>query len=129
VTVDSLEKLSAAFEEWRTRKKHVRERMPEELLRRAHRAARAYGYGRVARATKVDRRRLDDARAPVAAHGGGRGPGATPAYSRVELVGPATSARPFAELETPSGVKLRLYTPTPEALDLLASVCASGGGR
>jgi hypothetical protein len=129
VTVDSLEKLSTAFEEWRTQKKYPREKMPEELLRRARRAARAYGYRPVACATKVDRRRLKGAGVPVAADGSGRGPVATPAYSRVEWVGPATSARPFAELETPSGVKLRFYSPTPEALHLLASVCAPGGGR
>lgn len=127
MTVDSLEQLSAAFGEWRTGKKHVREKMPADLLRRARRAAKAYGYDRVARAAKVDRRRLEGARA--AAEGRGTRPMTTPAYSRVELVGPSPSARPFAELETPSGIKVRLYTQTRETIDLLSSVCASGGRR
>jgi hypothetical protein len=53
----------------------------------------------------------------------------TPGYSRVEWVGAASSTRPFAELEMPGGIKLRLYSETRETFDLLASVCGSGGGR
>jgi hypothetical protein len=54
----------------------------------------------------------------------------TPLYSRVEVA--ATTANrpcPFAELELPSGVKLRLYAQTQEMLGLLSSMCVSGGER
>jgi hypothetical protein len=46
----------------------------------------------------------------------------------VELAAPAT-ARPFAEVETPTGMKVRLFTQTDEALDLLSSLCGMRGAR
>ena len=52
-----------------------------------------------------------------------------PAYSRVELVASTGLTRPFAELEMPSGVKVRLYSQTQEMLGLLSSVCGAGGAR
>ena len=123
--VESLENLSAAVAAWRKEKRHPREKIPEALLERARGAARAHGVSPVVRTLKVDRRRLLSA-APATR--GVRGPGpASPAYSRLELAGPANSGRLFAELELPSGVKLRLYAASEEALGLLSSVV--GGGR
>jgi hypothetical protein len=126
--VESLERLSAAVVEWRTGKKHEREKWPEALLKRARRAAKTHGVNPVVRALKVDRRRLEGAET---ATGEERSPGpvTAPAYSRVEMPGLATSARPFAELELPSGVKLRLYSASQETMGLLSSVCGAGGGR
>jgi hypothetical protein len=124
VKSDSLEQLSVAFGRWRAERRHAREKTPERLVMRARRAAQTFGLARVSRAVKVDRRRLEGAEParadPVAA---------TPAYSRVELVGATSSSRPFAELELPSGIKLRLYAPAPETMSLLSSVCGSGVGR
>jgi hypothetical protein len=128
VTVDSLEQLSAAFGEWRTGKRHLRERVPEELLRKARRMAKTYGVNRVARALKVDRRRLEGPQT-AAREEGGTGPAMTPSYSRVDLVEVAAPARPLAELELPNGIKLRLYVETQAVLGLLSSVCGAGGGR
>ena len=123
MTVDSLEQLSEAFSEWRTRKRHLREEIPAELLRRARQTARAYGVNRVAREVKVDRRRLEGPRA------GDGGPAATPSYSRVELTGTERPPGAFAELEMPSGIKLRFYSQTPETMELLFLVCGTGGGQ
>jgi hypothetical protein len=53
VRVDSLEELVAAFGEWRRRKRYEREPTPEELVKRARRAAGVHGLGRVARAVKL----------------------------------------------------------------------------
>jgi hypothetical protein len=53
----------------------------------------------------------------------------TPAYSRVSLVGAPAASRPFAELELPTGIKLRLFAPAPETMSLLWAVCSSGVGR
>lgn len=121
---DSLEQLSVAFGRWRAERRHAREKTPERLVMRARRAAQTFGLARVSRAVKVDRRRLEGAEParvdPVAV---------TPAYSRVELAGATSSSRPFAELELPSGIKLRLYAPAPETMSLLSSVCGSGVGR
>lgn len=125
---DSLEQLSVAFGRWRAERRHAREQTPERLVMRARRAVQTYGLARVSRAVKVDRRRLEGAERvrerpsadPVAV---------TPAYSRVELVGATSASRPLAELELPSGIKLRLYALAPETMNLLSSVCGSGVGR
>lgn len=122
---DSLEQLSAAFGRWRAERQHAREKTPEQLVMRARRAAGSYGVAQVSRAVKLDRRRLEDAEP---ARKGDAEP-AVPSYSRVELVGAAGSARPFAELELPSGIKLRLYSHAAETMSLLSSVCGAGGGR
>jgi hypothetical protein len=47
----------------------------------------------------------------------------------VELAAPAVAVRPFAEIETKAGVKLRLFTPTDQLLGLLSWMCGVGGGR
>jgi len=52
-----------------------------------------------------------------------------PAFSRMELAAPAVAIRPFAEVETTAGVKLRLFTATDQVLGLLSSLCGVGGGR
>lgn len=125
---DSLEELKGAFGRWRSGKRHAREATPEPLLTRARRAAERYGVVQVSRAVGVDRRRLEDAK--LAGKMAQVKPGATPAYSRVEVSGGGMGLwRPFAELELPRGVKVRLYANGPETMGLLSSVCGAGGGQ
>jgi len=62
VTVDSLEKLEAAFAKWRRQKKHIRERVPEEMLRRARGAAKTHGQQEVARVVALDARYFEEPR-------------------------------------------------------------------
>jgi hypothetical protein len=125
---ESLAELNAAFEKWRSRKRHVREAVPAELLQRARAAAARHGWAAVARVTKVDRGRLESARS----RGGKRRVPGTggPMYSRLELSAPAAAtARPFAEVEMPTGLRVRLFTDTREALGLLSSLIGAGGLR
>lgn len=124
---ESLAELKAAFEKWRSKKRHVREAVPAELLQRARAAAARHGWAAVARATKVDRGRLESDRS----RGGKRRVSGTgvPKYSRLELAAPAAPARPFAEVEMPTGVRVRLFTDTGEALALLSSLLGAGGPR
>ena len=124
---ESLAGLRAAFGEWRSRKRHLREAIPSDLLERACVAARAHGPAAVARATKVSRGRLKT---------GGRScrgrlapARSLPTFTRLEIAAPAGTARPFAEVELPSGVKIRLFTQTHEALGLLTSLLGAGGAR
>jgi hypothetical protein len=152
--VDSLDELKSAFEEWRRRKRHVRESMPQELLARARRATKKHGVKAVVRVTRVERARLFRSRpARVKAPGargtnrpfrtkrarvkapGGRGTkpkdvrGSVPTFSRLEVSAPsAPKRRPVAEVET-SGVTLRVFEPTPEMMELLSAVCGFGGVR
>lgn len=123
---ESLAGLKSAFDAWRSRKQHPREAVPAALLERARAAARRHGPAAVDRATKVGRGRL-----VLGAKGGGEGevPAASvPAYSRLEMPGSTTrTIRPFAEVETPTGVKIRLFTDCGEALGLLATLL--GGAR
>ena len=125
---ESLVGLRAAFDAWRSRKQHPREAVPAALLERARAAARRHGAGAVARATKVERARL-----ALSAKGPGEGEvtaASTPAYWRLEMPAstPRTS-RPFAEVETPTGLKVRLFTDTGEALGLLSALLGAAGAR
>lgn len=125
MNVESLEELGEAFGEWRSKKRHPREAIPDELVERARRAAGVHGPGRVARTVKIDGRRLIGA-SGSAARIRGNAVG-VPSYSRVEMA--AASAGPFAEVEMPNGLKLRLYSQTQETLGLLSSMCVAGGAR
>lgn len=124
---NELARLKAAFEEWRSKKRYAREAVPADLLERARAAARCHGPAAVARATKVDRGRLK-----IGGNGRHRREAAAarvPTFSRVELAAPAVVARAFAEIETATGLKVRLYTQTGEAFELLSSLCGLGGAR
>jgi hypothetical protein len=127
--VESLERLSAAVAGWRSEKKHKREKMPDGLLRRVRRGARTHGVATIARALRVDRRRLEGGGASQGGEGGRRSPESAPAYSRVELAELGGSAAAFAELELPSGARLRLYSESAQTLGLLAQVCSAGWAR
>ena len=120
---ESLEELGAAFKKWRATKRHLREAMPEELVERARRTARVHGVQQVARAVKVDGRRLEGT---MGVWRGKRSAMAAPGYSRVEMVASA-GAGAFAELEMPNGVKVRLYSQTEQTLGLLSALCGGGG--
>jgi hypothetical protein len=125
--VETLDELKAAFDDWRSKKRHPREAVPSGLRRRAHRAIDVYGLGVVAKSMKLDQTRLklEHARGEQSESGP-----MAPSYSRMELAPPTAAAeRPFAEVETPAGVKVRLFTPTAEAVGLVTSLLAMGGVR
>jgi hypothetical protein len=131
--VDSLDGLRSAFEEWRRSKKHAREAMPEQLLARARRAMERHGMRAVVGVTRVEASRLLRRRAgrkaqDEKARGGERRP--VPTFWRLEVSAPTTPRlRPIAEVETGSGVTLRLFEQTPELMGLLSAVCGLGGAR
>ena len=134
--MDALAELEYAFAEWRSGKKHARERMPEELLARARRATREHGVTAVVRVTRVERARLfRTARSQAKAPGAGSTmprstPTLVPTFSRLDLSAPwASRPRPIAEVETGSGVTLRVFEQTAEMVGLLTAVCGLGGGR
>ena len=132
--VDSLDELKWAFEEWRRSKKHAREAIPEELRARARRAMERHGVRAVVGVTRVEGARLlRSRRAGKKAQNEkatGREPGAVPTFSRLEVSAPSTPRlRPIAEVETGSGVTLRLFEQTPELMGLLSAVCGFGGAR
>jgi hypothetical protein len=49
-----------------------------------------------------------------------------PSFSRIEVARPA-AVQPLAELETVSGLKLKVFTLTRETADLLVRLSCSGG--
>lgn len=121
---ESLAEIGAAFGEWRRAKRHLREAIPAELLRRARAVAHREGPVAVWRVTKVDRARL-------AVEGRVRGRSrrrgvSVPGFSRLTLPGPLAPALPFAEVEGPTGLKVRLFAPTAEAFGLLNSLLGGG---
>lgn len=127
MSVESLEQLKAAFSKWRSQKRHRRDQTPEELVRRARAAAKVHGVGRVARETRIDGRHLIDGSEYPKVRG--KAARSSPSYSRVDLTAPSAMSRAVAELELPSGVKLRLYSQTPEVLKLVSSLCVLRGAR
>jgi hypothetical protein len=130
--VDSLSELKAAFAVWRGRKRHVREAAPDELLERARRAAEVHGVKEVVRAVRVERARLfrrPRGQGSAVTRTAPAGPvvPAPPAFTRLELMPPVVGARPIAELETPAGIKLRVFAESDAMLGLLSSLCGVGG--
>ena len=128
--VDSLKELKAGFAGWRRGKRHVREAVPDELLERARRAAEVHGVKEVVRAIRVERSRLfrgrrDERPAPALTMSAGQP--AIPAFSRLELTSRASGAAPIAELETPAGLKLRVFAESHAIVGLLSSLCGMGG--
>lgn len=134
--VDSLDELQAAFAAWRRQKKHPRETVPKELVARAQRAAKRHGERAVVRVTRVERGRLfrqplADEAPQVSGRKAVAQPGPAPAFTRVDLSAPGAPPTPrlIAEVETGSGVTLRMFEQTPELMGLLSTVCGLGGVR
>ena len=134
--VDSLDELQSAFAEWLQSKKHLGHPTPEALLARARRATKRHGVKAVVRVTRVERARLF--RSPPTEKKGHAAtrrqrrttPDTVPAFSRLELSRPSTAgSRPIVEVETKTGVTLRVFEETPELLLLLSGVCGLGGTR
>lgn len=128
---ESLVELGEAFASWRRRKRHVREAVPEALIARARAAARQHGPAAVGRATGVQRDRLVVAQAERRGVSGRSAASIVPAYSRVEMAATAAPsfAQPFAEVEAPSGLKVRLFVESGGALELLAALLGAGGAQ
>jgi hypothetical protein len=123
---ESLVELKAAIEAWRQEAAPAAGGAGGSLGASAGRSAAPRGSGGRSRATKVERARL----APgVKSPGEGEVTAASgPAYWRLEMPPSTTTPRrPFAEVEMPTGVKVRLFTDTGEALGLLAGTCQRGG--
>lgn len=125
--VDSLSELKAGFVGWRRGKRHAREAVPEEMLERARRAAKVHGVKEVVRAIRVERSRLFRRRdeRPVPAMPAAQP--AIPAFSRLALTPPTSGGALIAELETPTGLKLRLFAESAAMVGLLSSLCGMGG--
>ncbi|HYX33166.1 MAG TPA: hypothetical protein VE954_08620 [Oligoflexus sp.] len=125
---ESLEQLKSAFAIWRRKKRYIREAIPEALLERTRAAAARFGASPVSKAIGLDCRRFS--KEISSRPGPGKKVIPPPAYTRLVLSRPSMPAdRILAELETPSGMKLRIFASTPEALGLLSSLCAGEVGR
>jgi hypothetical protein len=131
--VDSLSELKVAFAGWRRGKRHVREAVPGELLERARRSAEVHGVKEVVRAIRLERSRLYGRRrkerlhaAPVTTSAIVPAP---PTFTRLELPAPALGAQPIAEVETPTGIRLRVFAESHAMLGLVSSLCGIGGAK
>jgi len=128
---ESLAELKTAFEDWRSKKRHSREAVPATLLRRARAAARRHGPAAVFGATKIERARLKTGKRSRADKSAPKQVARAPAFSRLDLGATTTTNAPFAEIEMMTGLKVRLYSQTGEALGLLSSLLGldAGGAR
>jgi hypothetical protein len=125
---ESLEELKRAFDRWRKKKRYMREAIPGDLQKRTYRMLQVHGPGDVARATGLYRSRL--AVIGRVHQTKGRSPAAVvPTFTRIELAAPAGTGRAFAEVETPAGMKVRIFRQTAGSLALLSSLCGLAGAR
>ena len=154
MTEESLEELGAAFAGWRKSKRNAREPVPKALWEQTQRAAEIHGALAVSRVTKIQRSRIVERVEKSKSTGGLRceadassrsckGSGdstgrrsqvkskgtAVPRFSRVSLSAPSVPGCPVAEVETAAGVRLRVFVQTEEMLNLLSSLCSTGGAR
>ena len=136
--VESLQELEAAFATWRQDKRHPREKTPLLLLVQAREAAKKHGAKAVVQATGIDRQLLGKGFAKTAASapdcaavaGVQLSSNSAPAFSQMLLNAPvAPGGRPLVEVETPAGVKLRVFEHSPELLALLTAACGFGGDK
>ena len=118
----TLTELTAAFSKWRKNRRNLREPVPKALWEQTIRAIEVHGDQAVARATKFQRSRILE-RAKKATNRSTD----VPAYSRVSIAAPSEPGCPIAEVETASGMKLRVFVQTRETLELLTSLCSDGG--
>lgn len=126
MTVDSLNELKTAFRNWRSRKKYPRECVPTELFNRAQRAVAIHGLSAVVNATQFRSERFSGKKDVS-----GKTSKATkvPSYSRVEVATPSVAARPLAEAEMPSGMKIRIFQISSETIGLFTGLCGIVGAR
>lgn len=133
MVVDTLPELKSVFDKWRRERVNVRVPIPQALVERALRAAAVHGRAAVREATRIPARRLGNSRAADSRRTVRRvgrpksSVDAVPAFSRVELSAPTASSRPLAEVETASGVKLRIFSATTETWALVHALCGKGG--
>jgi hypothetical protein len=84
-------------------------------------------------ATKIERARLKTGKRSRADKSVRKQAAHAPAFSRLDLSASATTTMiaPFAEIEMMTGLKVRLYSQTGEALGLLSSLLGldAGGAR
>lgn len=125
--IDSLTDLESAFATWRQSKQHPTEAIPDALIERAQKAVTVHGKRAVLGVTRLEWSRLQNRNVGKAKK---QASAAKPTFSRLELAAPASSeGRPLAEIETPDGIKLRVFAETPEILHLLSTVMSVGSPR
>jgi hypothetical protein len=111
---ESLRNIELAFNTWRRERRHIRERVPESLMERVRSAIAVHGLGPVASSVKLQRSLISKRLGAM---------GTVPSYTRIELASPQGA---LAEAETPSGVKLRVFSITPEVVGLLSVLSGVG---
>lgn len=118
----SLDELAAAFGRWRRKKRHIRERVPDELWEQALGATHIHGTKAVARATRIEQYRLveRDKKANTKR-------ATMPTFTRLSITAPSATTYPIAEVETTTGLRLRVFVQTQEMLSLLSSLCGNRG--
>lgn len=126
MAIDTLDELKAAFQLWRQTKRFRREATPQALLDRARRAVNVHGLNAVHKATKLERYRLE----PIVKTPKAKAPTSEAAtFSRISMTAPLVSSSPLVEVEALSGLKLKVFSFTPETVGFLSSLCGVRGGQ
>jgi hypothetical protein len=122
MTEESLVELSTAFENWRKKRRSLREPVPKALWEKTLSAIEVHGDSAVAKATKLQRSRIVERAKRFKQREVD-----VPAYSRVSISALSEPGSPIAEVETAAGVKLRVFVQTRETLELMTSLLSNRG--
>jgi hypothetical protein len=124
---ETLDSLKEAFKNWRVQKKFLREKIPDDLLRRAKNAATIYGIDNVVNAVQMKRYYFDDIlkeKKEYKKHNSKqKRPDVKkiPIFSQIDLTPPHfTPSQPIMEIEKPNGTKLRLFTLNSEIMNCIS---------
>jgi hypothetical protein len=123
--VNSLNKLRTDFDWWPKTEQSNQKAMPKTMNEKAQHSERLHKKKHAEKATGLKRSSVTEGRRDKNKRDKVEGT-TLPSYSVVELVAPSEKNAPLAEVETPTGLKLRIFTSTQEMLDLLTSICGIG---
>ena len=122
----SLDELCSDVAAWRQQKRHRSEALPIHLLEQAKLAVKVHGVKEINRLTGIDRKLLKGMQEKCVSISKKASATAVPAFTLIEVTTPHTIL-PKAEVEAPTGYKLRIFELTPDTIGLLSSFCHVGG--
>jgi hypothetical protein len=151
MTEKSLFKIRTAVDQWRKAKRYKTEPVPEDILRRARAAVVKHGLAKVVketgiayevirrkaamRATRVRKKSHQIRRTSGREGRSGVDSSSVPSFSRVEISSPQAvrAVNPVMEVETATGLKVRVFSLTPETAEFISALSqgsiGAGGGQ
>jgi hypothetical protein len=127
--IEEIEILKTDFALWRKSRRGKTDRIPPDLLAKAKSLANKINVKEVVKASGLPRRYFTISGSGATPQKGDdfKKTKSSPVYTKIQIATSTSPCVPLVEIENQSGVKLRLFSLTAEALQL-ASLFSNGGG-